>query len=147
VWQIPGHPRGHLALHVTGEAGGVERVFTGDTLFRRSVGGTRAPGHGSFADLRRSVLDVLLALPAATLVYPGHTDETVAGEELEENPFVRAWRGLDPPGDEPCTYGGRKARLLVWARDYDGGHKAWVRFEDGEEDVVPGSRVVRERGR
>jgi len=34
-------------------------------------------------------------------------------------------------------------RIVVWARDYDGGHKAWVRFLDGEEATVPGSSVER----
>jgi hydroxyacylglutathione hydrolase len=38
---------------------------------------------------------------------------------------------------------GEAAALLVWARDHDGGWKAQVRFEDGREDVVPGSGVVR----
>ena len=51
--------------------------------------------------------------------------------------------GRDPEGNAPCRVAGRPARLVVWARDYDGGYKAWVRYEDGGEDVVPGSRVER----
>ena len=39
-------------------------VFTGDTLFRNSVGGVRAPGHTTYADLKRSIMDVLLAAAA-----------------------------------------------------------------------------------
>jgi hypothetical protein len=34
-------------------------------------------------------------------------------------------------------------RLVVWARDYDGGHKAWVRDPERGDDTVPGSRVER----
>jgi hydroxyacylglutathione hydrolase len=62
-------------------------------------------------------------------------------EELQHNPFVRVWRGLDAEGDRPCTALGEPATLILWAPDYDGGHKAWVRWEDGSDDIVPGSRV------
>ena len=129
----PGHSRDGLSFLVNGEA-----VFTGDTLFAGSVGGTR----DDFAGLRRSVMDVLMALPPATRVYPGHSGPTTIGEEWEHNAFVRVWRGLDPEGDEPCRVSGQDARLVLWAGDYDGGHKAWVRFPDGDA-IVGGSRVER----
>jgi hypothetical protein len=63
--------------------------------------------------------------------------------ELEHNPFVRVWRGLDPEGSEPCTALGEPATLVLLAPDYDGGHKAWVRWEDGADDIVPGSQIQR----
>src|SRR5919108_269121 len=66
----PGHTKGMISLYVGGE------VFTGDTLFKNSVGGVRAPGHTTFADLRRSIMDVLMELPPETIVYPGHTDSS-----------------------------------------------------------------------
>ena len=47
------------------------------------------------------------------------------------NAFVRVWRGLDPEGDEPCTAMGEPATLVLLGDDYDGGHKAWVRWPDG----------------
>jgi glyoxylase-like metal-dependent hydrolase (beta-lactamase superfamily II) len=131
----PGHTGGMLSLRVE------DQVFTGDTLFRDSVGGVRAPGHTTYADLKRSIMDVLLALPPATVIRPGHTEPTTVAEELEHNPFVRVWRGMDPEGDEPCTALGEPATLILWAPDYDGGHKAWVRWQDGSDDIVPGSRV------
>jgi hydroxyacylglutathione hydrolase len=134
----PGHTAGMLSLHVNGEA-----VFTGDTLFKGSVGGVRAPGHTTYADLKRSIMEVLLELPRETAIHPGHTDPTTVGEELESNPFVRIWRGLDPEGSEPCTAMGQPATLILLARDYDGGHKAWVRWADGADDIVPGSQVQR----
>jgi hydroxyacylglutathione hydrolase len=135
----PGHTAGMLSLLV----GGTD-VFTGDTLFKRSVGGVRAPGHTSYSDLKSSIMDKLLKLPPETRIHPGHTDPTTVADELERNPFVRIWRGLDPEGDERCTALGQPATLILFAEDYDGGHKAWVRWEDGSDDIVPGSQVRRD---
>jgi hydroxyacylglutathione hydrolase len=128
----PGHSPDMLAFVVDGEA-----VFTGDTLFKDSVGG------GDFERVRSSVMDVLMALPPETRAYPGHTDETTIGREWEENPFVRVWRGADPEGTEPCRVAGEPATLVVWSPDYDGKGKAWVRFGDGRDALVGGSRVDR----
>jgi glyoxylase-like metal-dependent hydrolase (beta-lactamase superfamily II) len=119
------------------------QVFTGDTLFKNSVGGVRAPGSTSYADLKHSVMDVLLTLPGDTVLRPGHTDPSTVAEELENNPFARIWRGVDPEGDERCTALGDPATLVLWGPDYDGGHKAWVRWESGADDIVPGSKVER----
>jgi len=133
----PGHTSGMLALLVEGN------VFTGDTLFKGSVGGVRAPGSTSYADLKRSVTEVLLALPPDTVVRPGHTDPTTVGEEREANAFVRVWSGTDPEGEEPVTVWDAPATLVLWGPDYDGAHKAWIRWEDGSDDIVPGSQVKR----
>jgi hypothetical protein len=103
----------------------------------------RAPGSTSYADLKASIMDTLLTLPAQTRIHPGHTDPTTVGDELESNRFVRIWRGLDSEGDEPCTALGEPATLVLLGADYDGGHKAWVRWPDGRDDIVPGSRVER----
>jgi hydroxyacylglutathione hydrolase len=134
----PGHTAGMLSLLVNGSD-----VFTGDTLFKGSVGGVHAPGSTSYADLKSSIMDKLLKLPPETRVHPGHTDPTTVADELEHNGFVRIWRGLDREGDEPCTALGQPATLILFAPDYDGGHKAWVRWPDGADDIVPGSRVER----
>jgi hypothetical protein len=88
-------------------------------------------------------MDVLMKLPPETRVLPGHTDETTIGREWEENPFVRVWRGTEPEGTDPCRVGGRDATLVVWSPDYDGKGKAWVRFDDGRDAIVGGSRVER----
>jgi hydroxyacylglutathione hydrolase len=133
----PGHTAGMLALVADGN------VFTGDTLFKGSVGGVRAPGSTGYEDLRRSIMEVLLELPPETVVRPGHTDPTTVADELESNRFVRIWRGLDPEGSEPCTALGEPATLVLLGDDYDGGHKAWVRWPDGRDDIVPGSKVTR----
>ena len=117
------------------------KVFTGDTLFKGSVGGTRGPGHATFAELQRSIVDVLLALPPETEVLPGHTEPTTVDAERRTNPFVRAWQGDDRVDERPCVAFGQPATLLLRAADYDGGTKCWVRFADGREDTVPGSAV------
>jgi hydroxyacylglutathione hydrolase len=134
----PGHAAGHLAFLAAGTD-----CFTADVLFRGTVGGTRAPGHTTFADLRSSIMDRLMALDHATRVHPGHTDPTTIGDEWEQNPFIRIWRGLDRESSEPCTVRGRPATLVLWAPDYDGTNKAWVRWPDGGDDIVGGSQVER----
>ncbi len=132
----PGHTAGMLSLLFNGTD-----VFTGDTLFKGSVGGVRAPGHTTYADLKTSIMDKLLTLPAATRIHPGHTEPTTVADEQESNRFVRIWRGLDAEGEEQCTAMGDPATLILLGDDYDGGHKAWVRWADGSDDIVPGSQV------
>jgi glyoxylase-like metal-dependent hydrolase (beta-lactamase superfamily II) len=147
----PGHTKGMLNFVVTER----ERraVFTGDTLFKNSIGGVNAPGSTSYADIKSSIMDGLMSLDHATEVHPGHTDPTTIGDEWEGNSFIRVWRGLDPEGDEQVTVQGEPATLVVWGDDYDGGHKAWVRWRApnsknlvGRDDIVPGSRVQRTAG-
>lgn len=134
----PGHTAGMLSFLVNGTD-----LFTGDTLFRNSVGGVRAPGHTTYADLKASIMERILTLPPQTAIHPGHTDPTTVADEWEGNAFVRVWRGLDPEGAESCTALGEPATLILLGDDYDGGHKAWVRWPDGSDDIVPGSQVAR----
>ncbi|MGI8845303.1 MAG: MBL fold metallo-hydrolase [Thermoleophilaceae bacterium] len=136
----PGHTAGMLNF-VVNDAD----VFTADTLFKSSVGGVNAPGSTSFSDLRTSIMDKLMALPHESRLHPGHTDPTTVGNEWDANPFIRLWRGLDPEGTEKCTVWEKPATLVLFGPDYDGGHKAWIRWdESGEDDIVPGSQVERE---
>ena len=114
-----------------------ELCFTGDTLFRDAVGG------GDPGRVRSSVMNVLMELPPDTRVLPGHTEETTIGREWEHNPFVLYWRGVATDGEEPVHVGGEPATLVVWSPDYDGNGKALVRFADGREAIVGGSRVER----
>jgi hypothetical protein len=86
-----------------------------------------------------------MELPPETVVHPGHTLPTTIGEELEHNPFVRIWRGVDPEGTEQVTVWDRPATLILWAPDYDGTNKAWVRFaDDGSDGITGGSQVKRQ---
>ncbi len=128
----PGHSDDGVSFVV-----GDEFCFTGDTLFLDAVGG------GDPALVRTSVMDVLMALQPATRVLPGHTEETTIGREWEHNPFVRHWRGVEPDGTEPVHVHGEPATLVVWSPDYDGKGKALVRFANGREAIVGGSRIER----
>jgi hydroxyacylglutathione hydrolase len=130
--ETPGHSDDMVAFVVNDEV-----VFTGDTLFKDAVGG------GDLDQVRASVMDVFMALPDELRVLPGHTDETTIGRERTENPFVKVWTGAEPEGTEKVDVGGRPATLVVWSPDYDGKGKAWVRFDDGVDAIVGGSRVQR----
>ena len=126
----PGHADDHVTFVVDG------LCFSGDLLFKDAVGG------GDAARVHESVLK-LMELPDETRVLPGHTEETTIGREREENPFLRYWLGAAPSIDEPVRVGGQDATLVVWSPDYDGKGKALVRFPDGTERIVGGSRVER----
>jgi glyoxylase-like metal-dependent hydrolase (beta-lactamase superfamily II) len=125
---------GHADDHVTFVLDGL--CFSGDLLFKDAVGG------GDAATVRESVLRVI-ELPPETRVLPGHTDETTIGREREQNPFLRYWLGDVPSLDEPCRVAGEDAAIVVWSPDYDGKGKALVRFADGRELILGGSRVER----
>src|SRR6202030_3258095 len=142
--QTPGHTAGMLSFLVSeheGEPDGgtgsppPEAVFTGDTLFKDSVGGVRAPGHSTYSDLRDSIMGTLMKLPPKTVIYPGHAASTTVAREWESNPFIRIWRGLDQEGTERCSALEKSATLVLLATDYDGGKKAWVRWDDGSDDI------------
>lgn len=63
-------------------------VFTGDTLFRLSVGRTDFPG-GSFEEIKDSILNKLGKLDRDSKIYPGHNENTTLGFELDNNPFLQ----------------------------------------------------------
>jgi hydroxyacylglutathione hydrolase len=138
VIATPGHSRDHLALLVDGTD-----CLTADCLFKGTVGGTTGGGPTGFEDQRRSIMERLLTLPPETRLHPGHSEPSTVGAEWDANPFVRLWRGLDPEGVEPCRVRGDPATLVLWGPDYDGTHKAWVRFADGLDAIVGGSQVER----
>src|SRR4051812_31204333 len=56
----PGHTAGMLNFLIDGR-----ELFTGDTLFKGSVGGVKAPGATGYADIRSSIMDKLMELPPA----------------------------------------------------------------------------------
>ena len=136
--EIPGHCRDQLAYL----AGGTD-VLTADCLFKGTVGGTGGGGETGYEDHKRSIMERLMKLPPETRVHPGHTESTTVGDEWESNPFIRIWRGLDPEGTDRCRVRGEEATLVLWAPDYDGTNKAWVRYDDGRDAIVGGSQVER----
>jgi len=85
VIHTPGHSPGSVCFL----AGGDEVLFSGDTLFRESIGRTDLWG-GSFPEIERSIRERLYALPEALRVVPGHGEETTIGWERRRNPFVRS---------------------------------------------------------
>ncbi|MGE0780201.1 MBL fold metallo-hydrolase [Mycolicibacterium sp.] len=90
VDHTPGHTPGSVVFRV--EQGPQQVAFTGDTLFRSSVGRTDLPG-GSGRDLLESIVTKLLVLDDDTLVLPGHGDRSTIGTERHTNPFLE---GLTP---------------------------------------------------
>ncbi|MCI5721656.1 MAG: MBL fold metallo-hydrolase [Firmicutes bacterium] len=77
----PGHSVGGMCILCDG------CIFSGDTLFRASIGRTDFEG-GSFPQIVKSIKEKLFVFPDNTLVYPGHMSETTIGYEKEYNPFV-----------------------------------------------------------
>ncbi len=79
----PGHSPGGMCIYIPAE----NTLFSGDTLFRASIGRTDFPGC-SFEALETSIHEKLWPLPDDTAVYPGHMDSTNIGFEKNHNPFV-----------------------------------------------------------
>ena len=79
----PGHTAGGMCIYVK-EA---KALFSGDTLFRQSIGRTDFPG-GSYKEIMDSIRKKLFLLPDDTNVFPGHMGTTSIGFEKENNPFV-----------------------------------------------------------
>ena len=80
VIHTPGHSPGHVVLHADGKA------LVGDCLFAGSVGRTDLPF--SNAEHLEASLERIAALPAETVIYPGHGDTSTIGEERISNPFL-----------------------------------------------------------
>jgi glyoxylase-like metal-dependent hydrolase (beta-lactamase superfamily II) len=81
VIHTPGHTPGSVSFYSEG------MLFSGDTLFRGSIGRTDLPG-GDYAQEMSSIVDRLLELPDETIVLPGHMQESKIGIERQANPFV-----------------------------------------------------------
>jgi hydroxyacylglutathione hydrolase len=85
VIHTPGHTPGSISLY----AADAHLLFSGDTLFRESIGRTDLPG-GDTETIFASIRERLYSLPSDTRVLPGHMQETTIAHEREHNPFVRA---------------------------------------------------------
>jgi len=81
----PGHTPGSTCFHF--ETSGV--IFTGDTLFKGSVGRTDLWG-GDKNALMKSIRTQLYPLPDHTVVITGHGAKTTIGQEKKTNPFLKA---------------------------------------------------------
>ncbi len=83
ILKTPGHTQGGVVFYCEEE----KVVFSGDTLFRMSVGRTDFEG-GSYTELMNSLKNVLGKMPAETTVYSGHGPKTTIGEEMRYNPYL-----------------------------------------------------------
>ena len=84
VLKAPGHSPGSVVFYCAQE----HIAFTGDTLFRMSVGRTDFEG-GSYEALMNSLNQILANLPVETIVLPGHGPQSTIGEELRFNPYLQ----------------------------------------------------------
>ena len=80
IIKAPGHTPGGCCFYVEKE----NALFTGDTLFKEGVGRTNL-SYSSKEDLKKS-LRKIFELPAGTVIYPGHGEETIIEEELLSSP-------------------------------------------------------------
>lgn len=83
VIQTPGHTPGSALLYCASE----HVVFSGDTLFRMSIGRTDFEG-GSWAQMQHSLMHRVAYLPEDTIVYAGHGPQSTIGDELKYNPYL-----------------------------------------------------------
>lgn len=84
VIHVPGHSPGGVAYYCEQ----LHCLFSGDVLFRRSIGRTDLPG-GSYPQLIESIKRKLMVLPSDTIVYPGHGPSTTLAEEKQENFYLQ----------------------------------------------------------
>ncbi len=88
VINTPGHTYGGICLYGHG------MLFTGDTLFRNSIGSSGI-GTGTHAELLDSIIDKLMILPPETIIYPGHGSQTTVEAVRLNNRHIkpsRYWR-------------------------------------------------------
>ena len=79
----PGHSPGHVTFSIPDE----KAIFSGDVLFKQSIGRTDLPG-GDHATLLESIRTLVESLPGETAVYPGHMQTTTLAAERATNPFL-----------------------------------------------------------
>ena len=84
VLHTPGHSHGSCLFYCAEE----HTAFTGDTLFRMSIGRTDFP-EGSWQEMEHSLHDVVARLPKETTVLPGHGPQSTVADELTYNPYLR----------------------------------------------------------
>lgn len=83
VLHTPGHSPGSVCFYSKKH----NTLFSGDTLFKDSVGRCDLPG-GNMNTLKQSIQEKLLGLGGDTNILPGHGEATSLAEELKNNPFL-----------------------------------------------------------
>jgi hydroxyacylglutathione hydrolase len=83
VRHAPGHTPGHVIFYCPTE----KITFTGDVIFKNSIGRTDLPG-GSYNQLIDSIHQQVLVLPDDVRLLSGHGPDTKVGAEKRNNPFL-----------------------------------------------------------
>lgn len=83
IIHTPGHTPGHVSFYEPR----TKTLFSGDTLFRESIGRTDLPG-GDYGWIMRSIIDRILPLGEEVKIYPGHGPDSTLGHEMLYNPFI-----------------------------------------------------------
>ena len=83
ILHTPGHTPGGIIFYCREE----HTAFSGDTLFRMSIGRTDFE-RGSYQQMMQSLTNVVAKLPPQTIIYPGHGPQTTIAEELRYNPYL-----------------------------------------------------------
>jgi glyoxylase-like metal-dependent hydrolase (beta-lactamase superfamily II) len=87
VRHAPGHTPGSVVFVTRDELEAVDVMFSGDLLFKGSVGRVDGPG-GDWQDMLDSLARVALPMPDNTVVLPGHGEATTIGVERSTNPYL-----------------------------------------------------------
>lgn len=87
VHHTPGHCPGEVCLQVGSAGTAGTHLFVGDSLFAGSIGRTDLPG-GDYAQLMRSITEVIMPLGDEAIVHSGHGPDTTVGRERSSNPFI-----------------------------------------------------------
>ena len=81
----PGHTQGEYSIYFPSE----NTCFTGDVLFKESIGRTDLWG-GDIDTLLNSINNKLFPLPDETIIYPGHGESSTIKNEKVNNPFLKS---------------------------------------------------------
>ncbi|MCF0203248.1 MAG: MBL fold metallo-hydrolase [Bacteroidaceae bacterium] len=84
VMHTPGHTEGGTVIYNEQE----QTAFTGDTIFRMSIGRTDLDG-GNMEKLMASLQRIVSELPEETVLYPGHGPKTTVAAEKKGNPYIK----------------------------------------------------------
>ena len=82
IIETPGHTPGSVFFYNEKEL----IAFSGDTIFKRSIGRTDLEGGSMFQMIQ--TLRFVSQLPDKTILYPGHGESTTIGDELSSNPYI-----------------------------------------------------------
>lgn len=95
-WRVittPGHSPGGVCFH----SGQESVIFTGDTLFKGTIGRSDLFG-GDYDRLILSVMEKIMGLDGPTAVYPGHGESTTISDERTHNPFLEPFNEVEEDG-------------------------------------------------